>query len=79
MGHASLFVPLRVFVGSGKGDLPRVSDANFHQQTTSSLQISLVPCVPAHRGVLDRTAPAPSVGEISLAQTILRGNKHLLV
>jgi hypothetical protein len=77
MGHASLFVPLPVFVDSGKGDLPRVSDANFHQRTTSSRQTSLFPCVPVHRRVLDRTAPAPTVGKISCVQTILRGNKRL--
>jgi hypothetical protein len=79
MGHASLFVPLLIFVDPGKGDLPRVSDANFHQRTTSSRQTSLFLCVPAHRRGLDRTVPAPAVGEIPCVQTILRGNKQLSV
>jgi hypothetical protein len=79
MGHACVFVPLSVFVDSGKGDLPRVSDANFHHQTIASLQISLVPCERAHRRVLDGMAPALSLSKISLIEMILQGKEHLAV
>jgi hypothetical protein len=79
MGNTTLFVPLLVFVDLGEGDLPRVSDANFHQQTIFSRQTSLIPCVLAHRRVLGRTTTAPAIGEISGVQTILRGNKQLSV
>ena len=76
MGYALLFLPLLIFVDPGKGDLPTVSDADILRQTTSSRQISLLPCEPADRLGLGRTAPAPAVGEISCVQTILRGNKQ---
>ena len=76
MDHAFLFVPLLTFVASLKGDPPRVKDVNFPQRTTPSGQTSLLPCTIAHRQVPDRAAPAPTLGDISCVQPILRGNRH---
>jgi len=68
MRFASFLVPLVTCVDAGKGDLPIVSDADFHRQTTSSHQTSLFPCMPVCRRIVDRTAPAPAVGKISSVQ-----------
>ncbi len=63
MGHVFLLMPLVIFANPREGGLPRVRDVNSHQQTTSSHHTSLFPCVPAHRRVHARTAPAPALGE----------------
>jgi hypothetical protein len=75
MGQVFLLMPLVIFADPGGGGFPRVRDANSHQRTIFSLsrQTSLLPCVPAHHQVLDRTTPAPEVGEISSVRTILQG------
>jgi hypothetical protein len=70
MRIASFLVPLVTCVDAGKGDLPTVSDADFQRQTTSSRQPLLSACAPARCRIVDRTAPAPAVGEISCMETI---------
>lgn len=76
MRHEFALVPLLAFVDSGKGDLPSFREINSPQPTTTSSQVSLFPLVPAHCHVPDRAAPAPTLGDISCVQAILRGNRH---
>ncbi len=76
MCHEFILVPLLAFLDSGKGGLPIFSGTNSPQPTKTSSQVSLFPLVPAHCHVPDRAAPAPTLGDISCVQTILRGNRH---
>jgi len=70
MLFASFLVTRVTCVDAGKGDLPTVSDADFHRQTTPPHQTPLFPCVPVCRRVVDRTAPTLAVGEITSVQMI---------
>lgn len=68
MGHTSLFVPLRVFVDSGRGALPRVSDANFHQQYPHAKIQHFGVCL----NIADFLREPPALGEVPACSRFIR-------
>ena len=71
MGHTLLFVPLRVFGDPGKGDLPRVSDANFHQRYPHAKIQPVRVCLNIAEFLTD-PPPAPALGEVPACRRFMR-------